>query len=152
MRPEAEAGLPEYPPTPSLPPLTRSARGLLPRKRSTARGGHIDGGISSQRAAHNQSLYRSINEKIEELNQTLAGAGFESNAWVCECADTQCTILVTATVPEYETVRSNPRTFIISPGHLYADVERVLSENDRFMIVEKLDNGGQIAESLDPRH
>jgi hypothetical protein len=112
----------------------------------------LDGGINSERAAHNQSLYRSINEKIVELNQTLAEAGSEDSEWICECADTECTARVAATLPEYEMVRSNPRTFIISPGHLYPQVERVLNQNDRYMVVEKIDNAGQIAETLDPRH
>lgn len=111
----------------------------------------MDGGISGQRAAENQSLYRSINEKVKELNQTFAEIGVEDSEWICECADTDCTRRLTATLREYETVRANPRTFIVSPGHLYPHVERVLSENDRFVIVEKIDNGGQVAEALDPR-
>jgi len=111
----------------------------------------MDGGISGARAAHNQSLYRSINEKVKELNQTFAQAGIEDSAWICECADTDCTLRIPASLREYEAVRSNPRTFIISPGHLYPEVERVLDQNDRFMTVEKIDNAGQIAESFDPR-
>jgi hypothetical protein len=111
----------------------------------------LDGGISSERAARNQSLYRSINEKILELNQTLAEAGIEDSEWICECADTDCTVRVAATLREYELVRSNPRTFIVSQGHLYPEVERVLNQNDRYMIVEKIDNAGQIAETLNPR-
>jgi hypothetical protein len=116
------------------------------------RGGSVmDGEISSQRAARNQSLYREINETISELNRTYAEAGFETNEWICECADTECTTRLQATLDEYETVRSNPRTFIVSPGHLFPEVERALSENDRFTIVEKVDNAGQVAEALDPR-
>jgi hypothetical protein len=111
----------------------------------------MDGGISSERAARNQSLYRSINEKVKELNQIVSDVGFADSEWICECADTDCTVRVEATLPEYEAVRSNPRTFIISPGHLYPEVERVLAQNDRFMTVEKLDHAGQIAETLDPR-
>jgi hypothetical protein len=111
----------------------------------------MDGGISGERAARNQSLYRSINEKVKELNQTLAEAGVENSEWICECADTDCTVRIEATLLEYERVRSNPRTFIVSQGHLHPGVERVLNENDRYMIVEKIDNAGQIAETLNPR-
>ena len=111
----------------------------------------MDGGISSERAGQNQSLYRTINERIKELNETFAEAGVPNSEWICECADTDCILRLTATLNEYETVRSNPRTFIISPGHVYPEVERVLRENDRFMIVEKLDHSGQIAEALNPR-
>ena len=112
----------------------------------------MDGGISSERAARNQSLYRSINEKVKELNQTFAEADIADSEWICECADTDCTLHIPASLPEYEAVRSNPRTFIIFPGHFYPQVERVLNQNDRFMTVEKIDNAGQIAETLDPRH
>jgi len=112
----------------------------------------MEAGISGERAARNQSLYRSINEKVKELNQTFSEAGIADSEWICECADTDCTIRVAATLPEYEAVRSNPRTFIISPGHHYPQVERVLDQNDRFMTVEKIDHAGQIAETLDPRH
>src|SRR5690242_5117775 len=79
-----------------------------PPERSIARGGSpLDRGISSERAARNQSLYRSLNEKILELQQTLAEAGVENAEWICECADTDCTVRVVATLPEYEKVRSN---------------------------------------------
>src|SRR5689334_7076637 len=111
----------------------------------------MDGEISSQRAGRNQSLYREINETVSELNRTFAEAGFETSEWICECADTECIARIQATLVEYEGVRSNPRTFIVSPGHIYPEIERPLSENGRFMIVEKLDNAGQVAEALDPR-
>jgi hypothetical protein len=111
----------------------------------------VDGNIGSERAARNQSLYREINEKIAELNQTFAEAGIETSEWICECADVNCTVRLHATLDEYEHVRSNPRTFMIAIGHLYPEVERTVSENDRFTIVQKLDNGGELAETLDPR-
>jgi hypothetical protein len=59
---------------------------------------------------------------------------------------------VLATLREYEAVRTNPRAFIVYPGHIYPEVERVVAENERYATVEKLDNGGEIAEALDPRH
>lgn len=109
---------------------------------------------SGQRAAENQSLYRSVNERIKQLNAALGEVSPDADSyeWLCECADTACTRRVSATLDEYEAVRENPRTFIVVPRHLYREVERVLEENSRFMIVEKLDNAGEIAEALDPRH
>ena len=112
------------------------------------------GELSGRRAAENQSLYRSVNERIKQLNAALdevAPAG-DSYEWLCECADTDCTLRLSATLDEYEGVRENPRTFIVDPGHLYPEIERVLGENSRFTIVEKFDDAGEIAEALDPRH
>ena len=114
----------------------------------------MDGELSSERAAQNQSLYRSINENIIDLNQTLAEVTTTpfSGEWICECADTRCTLRIEATLQEYEAVRANGRTFLVFPGHVYPEVEQVAAENDRFTTVEKLDKAGQIAENLDPRH
>ena len=110
--------------------------------------------LSGQRAAENQSLYRSVNEQLKQLNVVLGEVAPDGDPyeWLCECADTDCTIRVSATLDEYEAVRENPRTFIVALRHLYPEVERVLDENSRFMIVEKVDNGGEVAEALDPRH
>ena len=115
----------------------------------------MDGTLSGQRAAHNQSLYRSVNEQLTHLNEAFSEVFPDSelfSEWICECADTTCTLHIRATRQEYELVRANGRTFIVYLGHVYPEVERVVSENERFMIVEKIDNGGQTAETLDPRH
>ena len=113
----------------------------------------MDGELSGRRAAENQSLYRSVNERIKQLNAALGEVAPDGDSyeWLCECADTACTVRVSATLAEYEAVRGNPRTFIVAPGHVYPEVERVLEENGRVVVVEKVDDGGEVAESLDPR-
>ena len=111
----------------------------------------MDGRISGDRAARNQSLYRSINEDVETINTVFEDAARAAGEWICECADTECVARVFVTVREYEAVRTNPRAFIVFPGHVYPEVERVVAENDRYATVEKLDNGAETAEALDPR-
>ena len=114
----------------------------------------MEGGeLSGQRAAENQSLYRSVNERIKKLNAALGeiAPNGDSYEWLCECADTDCILRIAATLDEYEGVRENSRTFMVAPLHLYPEVERVLTENSRFTIVEKFDDAGQVAEALDPR-
>jgi len=111
----------------------------------------VDGGISAERAAENQSRYRSINEDVKTINTVFEDSTQAKSEWICECADTECVTRVLATLHEYETARTNPRWFIVYPGHIYPKVERVVAENERYVTVEKLDNGGEIAEALDPR-
>lgn len=111
----------------------------------------MDGEIGTTRVAQNQSLYRSINERVRTLNETLEEIAPRGSAWVCECADTRCTRRIAATLTEYEAVRANPRAFLVYSGHVYPEVERILDENDRFTTVEKIEHAGRIAESLDPR-
>jgi hypothetical protein len=131
---------------------------LLTRARSLSRTLYqvpeeaaVSGDISSERAARNQSLYRSANEQLKPINQAAEQLGDPVSEWICECADTTCVLHVYATLSEYERVRSNPRAFIVFQGHIYPEVERILEENDRYTTVEKHDNGGCVAEALDPR-
>ena len=111
----------------------------------------MHGGISGERAARNQSLYRSINERMMAINVVFEDFADATSEWICECADTECMLRIHASRREYEAVRANPRTFMVHPNHIYPEVERVVAENERYCTVEKLDNAGELAEALDPR-
>ena len=104
-----------------------------------------------ERLAANQSLYRRVNEQIEALNHALEDAVGIGGEWVCECADTDCTMMIAAQLFEYEAVRLNPRTFLVYPGHVFPEVERVVDANERYVIVEKFGAGAEVAEAADPR-
>jgi hypothetical protein len=99
-----------------------------------------------ERLATNQALYRTVNEKLRALNGAFEEAARIGGEWVCECADTDCTAVVSAQASEYEAIRANPRTFIVYPGHVFPEVERVVGENERFAIVEKFGAGAEVAE------
>jgi hypothetical protein len=104
------------------------------------------------RAARNQSLFREINERIEDLS-----AGFELRPpvaeWICECANDTCTERIQMSAAEYEAVRSTGNRFLVAPGdeHVWPDVERVTERNNRYWTVEKTGYAGQLARKADPR-
>ena len=103
-----------------------------------------------RRAARNQSIFREVNERLEELAerfQVVAG----TSPFSCECADLGCTAMIDMTLSEYEAVREDPNRFFVLPGHVYPEFERIVSENDRYVLVAKYDEGGELAEELDPR-
>jgi hypothetical protein len=103
-----------------------------------------------QRVAENEALFRQVNERIEEVNESLDAA--EPADFLCECGDENCTSPVSLTLAEYEQVRKNPTHFITTLGHEVVDVERVIARNDRFAVVEKLTGeAGRIAFETDPR-
>jgi hypothetical protein len=105
----------------------------------------------AERLAQNQALCRSVNEEIETLNKAFdAGVGI-GGKWICECADASCTVMVDARLDEYEAVRANPRRFIVYPGHVYPEVERVVRGNERYTVVEKLAKGAEVADATYPR-
>jgi hypothetical protein len=103
-----------------------------------------------QRVAKNEALFREVNERIEEINAVLEGA--EDHDFLCECGDDDCTAPIRMTLEEYEQVRAEPTHFAIVPGHEARDVETVVSQNERFAIVDKESPAAaQIAVERDPR-
>ena len=48
-----------------------------------------------------------------------------------------CGRVIVITMAEYRQVRGDPRQFAIVPEHSIADIEQIVSENDRFSVVAK---------------
>jgi len=103
--------------------------------------------LRRERAARNQSLFREVNERIEDLSSGALFPGF-----VCECLSTECVEQVALTIEEYESVRSDSNRFLVLPGHEVAEVEDVVETEGRYLVVAKKGAGGTVAEELDPRH
>jgi hypothetical protein len=105
----------------------------------------------TRRIGENEALYRSINEKIEDLNASF-GMVAESMAVVCECGQLECTEQIDLEIPMYERVRSDPALFVVVAGHEIPDVETIVEEHPGFNVIRK-DRGGpaELARATDPR-
>src|SRR4051794_14692070 len=99
--------------------------------------------MSEVRAARNQALFRAVNRQLEVLAAT------EPLPIACACADTSCVEMVLIKRDEHAEVRRNPRHFVVLPGHVYPDVEDVVSESDSYVVVEKRADAGEVAAELD---
>jgi hypothetical protein len=88
-----------------------------------------------ERRARTESLFRDVNERIAESAQRFDA---DSTQFVCECSDATCTSRLEATLDEYEEIREDGATFMLTPGHAQSDIERVVSDRGRFQIVEKM--------------
>ena len=98
------------------------------------------------RAARNQALFRAVNEKMLELNETF-GEIVGTFAVACECARLDCVALLEIPPDAYRAVRQSPRTFVVRPDHFDTDVERVVSTHDGYTVVEAMGHGAEIAEA-----
>jgi len=102
-----------------------------------------------ERRATNEALFRDVNERIAESAERFDS---EETEFVCECADADCTHRISASLAEYEEVRAEPTTFLLTPGHEQGDIERVVSDRGRFRIVDKVQSVvRQTVVRLDPR-
>jgi hypothetical protein len=104
-----------------------------------------------QRIVENEALFRTVNERIEDLNASFAVTTDDDSSWVCECGDSSCVERIEFTVEEYERVRENSHWFLIKPGHEIRDVEHVIERHENYLIVEKPDATFRGAHELDER-
>src|SRR5215210_574122 len=88
------------------------------------------------RAARNQALFRAVNEKLRELNDAFAEVT-ERYAIACECADVSCVETLHIVMEEYVAVRDHHNHFVVLKDHVYPEVERVIGQNDGYVVVEK---------------
>lgn len=104
-----------------------------------------------RRIGENESLYRSINERIEDLN-TAFGMVTETMTVICECGELECHEQIVLDVPTFEHVRAEPTQFVVVPGHELPDVETVVERHDAYNILRK-DRGGpaELARELSER-
>jgi hypothetical protein len=103
------------------------------------------------RAAKNQSLFRDVNERIENIAEGFALVATRTIEFVCECAHPDCSEVIGMTHGEYESIRRFATHFAVKSGHEIPEVEQVVAGNARYIVVSKLGAAGQAAMRLDPR-
>ena len=82
--------------------------------------------------ARKEASAREINEGLEEADNSGTYVRM-----ICECGRDFCDRVVAITTAEYEEIRSDPVQFVVVKEHLIPDIERVVAQTDRFMIVAK---------------
>ena len=102
----------------------------------------------SERLARNEAMFRSVNERVEEVVQPGPSEAID---FLCECGDTECVEKITLTREEYESVRVDGAQFAIVAGHEIPAIERVVRRADRFLVVRKHPHEAEIARETDPR-
>ena len=101
--------------------------------------------------ARNETQSRDRNEWIEGIRGEM-GEGDPTEMYVCECGDATCVEQIRLTRPEYEAVRGYSTRFAIAVDHENPEIDRVVSEHERYAIVQKtLRMAVRIARETDPR-
>jgi hypothetical protein len=99
------------------------------------------------RRAKNENLFRRINDGIEEVVEHSRVVQSSPVAFVCECSRPECTTALELRLDEYKDVRRGEDRFLVAPGHDDPLIERIVEENPRFTVVQKLGEAGAVAEA-----
>jgi hypothetical protein len=105
---------------------------------------------TAARVAKNEAAFREVNERIKDVSHAFAGFGPSPVEFVCECSREGCFDLIALTLEEYAEVRAVPERFFVVPGHESPEFERVVERNDRYLVVEKFGEAGEVAAETNP--
>lgn len=89
--------------------------------------------LTKRRLRHNEELFRQVNEAREE---STSPDDLQLTA-ICECSDQACTGRITISAPEYRRIRDSESRYIVLPGHVIPELERVVEDRGTFQVVEK---------------
>ena len=103
-----------------------------------------------KRLAKNETLFRSVNERIEDVAST-GGSDDHQFEFFCECSNAACNLLLPMTVAQYESVRQNPKHFIVAPGHELPEIELVVARERTYQVVSKVGEAADYVTEHDPR-
>jgi hypothetical protein len=103
-----------------------------------------------ERVARNEATSRDINEGLEQAHAADPPESFFRI--VCECGQDSCDRLIAITLAEYERVRADALRFAVLRDHVIADVELVIKDTDRFVVVAKREGTpAQVASEDNPK-
>jgi len=103
-----------------------------------------------KRLALNEALFRDVNERVRAI-AAVHGDDDHIYEFYCECSNADCTFQLRATLNAYEAVRAHSARFVIAPEHSLPEIEKVVERTDRWWVVEKIGEPGELVEKLDPR-
>jgi hypothetical protein len=94
--------------------------------------------VRDERLARNEAFLREVNDRIHEVGERFqVMPDDELLDFRCECGRPECEESVPMTSSEYEHVRADVDRFAVVPGHVDGEIERVVEQNGRYVIVDK---------------
>jgi hypothetical protein len=110
---------------------------------------HSTAGLSAERIARNDAIFRKANEGISGVAEAAEFA--QPIPFICECADPLCRDMVVMTLTDYQAIRQDPTTFLNVPGHQVSSQgwAQVIENHDTYVVVAKIGPAAKVAEQLE---
>jgi hypothetical protein len=109
----------------------------------------VTAGMSAERVARNDAIFRGANDRIGSVAEELGARG--PIPFVCECADPGCRTVVRLSIDEYQSIRRDPTLFINAVGHEESAAAHgeLVARADGHVVVRKVGEAGRIAAALE---
>jgi hypothetical protein len=96
-----------------------------------------------------EAAFRIANERMASWQERHADDAEE--LYLCECASQPCRERIPLTRDQYESVRSDPRHFLVVPGHVLPGLESVVKSYPGYEVIEKPSALMELLVETDPR-
>jgi hypothetical protein len=100
-----------------------------------------NGNSREQRVVKNELEFRAYNARRDQLERDVADGPLP---FVCECGDELCIRALSATAEEWERAHSKEDLFLVLPGHVFPEYERVVEQGDGHWVVQKFDKPSDV--------
>jgi anti-sigma B factor antagonist len=90
-----------------------------------------------RRIVKNEQAFRDYNNRRLEAEDVAPTDTEALIPFVCECGDQDCIETLAVSAAQFVEAHAAPNLFLVKPGHIYPDVERVISEQPTYAIVAK---------------
>jgi hypothetical protein len=91
------------------------------------------------RLVKNEESFRQYNNRRMQQEPVDSEDDQERIPFLCECGDFTCVQALVMTAAEFSDAHAAADRFVVLPGHVFDDVERVVERQAAFEVVEKLD-------------
>jgi hypothetical protein len=89
------------------------------------------------RRVRNEALFRTVNQKLRELNVVFEGFAGETAVFVCECSRLDCIQQIELPLQVYDGIASRTGCFLLVTGHENPEIDTVVEQADGYVVVEK---------------
>jgi hypothetical protein len=103
------------------------------------------------RVAKNEATFRATNREIERVAESVGEQADDTIDVICECGQPTCEELLPLTISEYDAIHQQRDRFVVAPGHVDEQIERVVTSGNRFVVVDKFGAAQDVAEAEERR-
>jgi hypothetical protein len=91
-------------------------------------------------------MFRTVNRELEQATREAGGGPADELEVLCECGDEGCSAMLTLTLSEYDEIHQEPDRFVVLPGHENPELERVVTQRELYLVVDKVGEAEEIVE------
>jgi hypothetical protein len=97
--------------------------------------------LSERRLVENEVVFKKLNQRLQKAIKAILDQVHTNEMellFYCECSNLDCKERIKIPVEVYEKIHKRNDHFALKPGHEIGQMERIVSQTDDYLVVQKL--------------